>query len=267
MKEKIAILSFDIESDLGSDNEFNGVKSFVECIKFNHLLRDIPKTLFVTVDALMSQHSLIESLDNFELGLHGLNHRLITNMNPYERQKLLTTSLKLFEEVGHKPCGFRATKLAIDNYMMKLLSDYGFLYDSSVLPRYVPFKRYVGWRGNTPMVPYHPNANDYRKAGDLNILELPISVTRIFNMPLSGTWLRYFGNLILKVHALPTDLDYVHIFSHSWDFIPMKKFGYGAGKGYTRILIQIIKKLLSESFEFRTCEEVARTYRDASRAR
>jgi hypothetical protein len=210
----------------------------------------------MTMDALGYGYDLIKDSSNIEIALHGLNHEPLINMDLCKRENLLAKSLNFFNKMGCVPYGFRATKLAIDTQMIRLLSKFGMLYDSSVLPRYVPFKTYIGWRGNAPLIPYNPNENNYKIYGDLRIIELPISTARLINMPLYGTWLRYFGEIILKL--LPLDTCYIHICSHSWDFTPVTKLGYRTGKSYAKILTQVIKKLLNEQYEFKTCIDIVK---------
>jgi polysaccharide deacetylase family protein (PEP-CTERM system associated) len=67
-----------------------------------------------------------------EVASHGMDHELCSKMTSEELEKDLSDSKKLLEDtIGSSVYGYRAPSFAINNDILKLISDTGYCYDSS----------------------------------------------------------------------------------------------------------------------------------------
>jgi polysaccharide deacetylase family protein (PEP-CTERM system associated) len=67
-----------------------------------------------------------------EVASHGYNHNLCNQQSHADLKRELTESKKLLEDItGSKVFGFRAPNFSIDDDILKLIEDCGYLYDSS----------------------------------------------------------------------------------------------------------------------------------------
>lgn len=86
----------------------------------------------------------------------------------------------LFErQIGFRPTAFRAGRFGIGRHTLPALERLGYRVDSSVTPNrwwWIERGRGVNFLG-APLQPYHPDPNDFRRTGDMHILEVPVTVT------------------------------------------------------------------------------------------
>jgi len=159
---------------------------------------------------------------------------------------------RIFSE---NPKGFRAVMHTIDNTQLRLLEKYNFAYDSSVIPRYVPFRKYVGYKGKAPSVPYNPSYTNYREKGEHKILEIPNSPL-IFGIPLSGTWIRVLTpRLYITLYRLKKP-DFISLSMHSWDAAEYKgSFSKNSGDTFLNYL-ETILRTLSHHYRFMPMEQI-----------
>ena len=67
-----------------------------------------------------------------EIASHGCNHTLCTECSSNDLKKDLIYSKKLLEDIiGHRVYGYRAPSFAINNDILEIVRDCGYLYDSS----------------------------------------------------------------------------------------------------------------------------------------
>jgi polysaccharide deacetylase family protein (PEP-CTERM system associated) len=67
-----------------------------------------------------------------EIASHGYNHNLCNQQSHADLKKELTDSKKLLEDItGSRVFGFRAPNFSINNDILKIIEDCGYLYDSS----------------------------------------------------------------------------------------------------------------------------------------
>ena len=109
-----------------------------------------------------------------------------------ERAKLENLTNLFKDTFGYQPLSFRAGRFGMSKDSLKILQDLGYTVDSSVTPD-------MQWRnqvsGNTanyfgaPYQPYYPSAKDFRKVGDMSILQVPVSLLnpKLMRLPL---WLK-----------------------------------------------------------------------------
>ena len=157
-------------------------------------MHQIKATFFVAGKIAQQYPSLIKKICHYghEVACHGLTH----DKNEFLRDEMnqrrnLEEATRIIEEIsGTRPKGFRAPCLRANETTMAILEEYGYLYDSSVLPSFVP--GYYGSLG-APLRPYHPSDLSIEKEGSYNILEIPISINPVIRLPLSAAWMRNLG--------------------------------------------------------------------------
>lgn len=161
---------------------------------------ELKATFFVTSE-MAQKHSLAigEILRNgHEVACHGLIHDKDECLldETRQRQKIGEATKTITERTGQKPKGFRAPCLRANEITMKILDELEYVYDSSVIPTFVP-----GYYGspNAPSKPYHPSGSSIRKKGSYKVLEIPVSVNPIFPLSLSAAWMRNLGPLWVKL--------------------------------------------------------------------
>ena len=226
---KTCFLSIDVERDnFGNENTYQGVENLDNILNI-FKKHGIKATLFVTGEVLERYHNLVKKwAEDYEIGCHNYCHDNLDKLDLTERERQLKRFSRVYEEVlGNSPKGFRAPRNIIDNKQFGILERYGFVYDSSVLPRYPwPVRRYEGYRGRAPILPYYPSKNNYRKKGDIRILEIPESPISfgipIINVPLAATWLRKWGVWVFKKIFLLKKPKFISFSMHSWDGIEFK---------------------------------------------
>jgi len=164
--------------------------------------------------------AVLKNIKNCELGthLHGdliepqktvdkLSGAFVKAMQSFypkeiEYQKLKNLTDLFIRKFGYQPKSFRAGRFAVGNNTINSLEKLGYLIDSSITPG-------IDWnypegRANflqTKEQPYFPSRENFLKAGDSKILEIPVSIfssslrkikipTRICEKLFPATWLR-----------------------------------------------------------------------------
>jgi len=254
---KICFLSIDVEKK-EETSSFEGVK------RLDNILNIFKKhraaaTLFVTGEALNAYPDLFKNwAKDFEIGCHSYVHICLDRININEFEKQIKDFVDLYEKIfQQKPKGFRAPRNVIQNAHLEILEKYGFAYDASVLPGYpLKLRHYAGYRGEAPQEPYWPDKRDYRKKGEIKILEIPQS-TLAFDFPLVGTWLRKLGVKFFKALFIFKNPHFISFSMHSWDGVRFDgKGSYGSGEKYLKQLDEMLKYLRKIGYEFRSGEEI-----------
>lgn len=201
---------------------------------------DISATLFVTGHILAKYPGLAKDWSqDFEIACHSFTHRFWNLINKEEREKELDDFISLYLGIfKEKPKGFRAPSHIIDDEGIKILEEKAFLYDSSVVPHYPPFKKYRGYKGKAPLMPYSP------KGG--KILEIPVT-GHLFGIPLAGAWIRKLPPWFYKILFFIYCPRFVTLSFHSWE--KSKKFE------------EIIKLLKGKNYQFLNGAEIYKNYR------
>jgi len=126
---------------------------------------------------------------------------LLSKKYEYEKLRNLTNLFK--GRFGYNPTSFRAGRFGISKNTLPILYKLGYLVDSSVVP-------YHAWRdigGYTEFwdcdsLPYFPSTNNQKVRGNLEILEMPVTVGRTLYSSISKTILRTIPKFP-KAWALP----------------------------------------------------------------
>jgi hypothetical protein len=125
-----------------------------------------------------------------------------------------------------------------------------------VVPNYLPFRKYVGYKGKAPKEPYHPCYNNYREKGELGILEIPNSPL-IFGIPLVGTWIRVLGPELYGVLLTLKKPEFVSLVLHAWDVVEYKgPFSKNSGGRFVEYL-ETVLKTLARDYRFMPGVEIA----------
>ncbi|MFH1173047.1 MAG: polysaccharide deacetylase family protein [bacterium] len=256
MKKRICFLSIDVEEDLRSDNlkTFWGVEKLDIALdifrKYNALA-----TLFITGEVLEKYPALVRqwALNN-EIACHGYWHQPLSQLPIEDRKRGLADFTGLYRQVLNSEVkGFRAVQNIIDNEQFELLSQFNFLYDSSVVPDYPPLKKYVGYKGPAPKSPYHPKSGNHLQAGEMKILEIPLT-PHFLGLPLVGTWLRRLGLRFYKRLFFFHKPEFISFSMHSWDIIPGESKNQGTN--YLRQLEAMLGYLKNKGYQFYSGEKI-----------
>ena len=208
MRDKICFVSIDVERGI------EGLEKILAIFK----KYNVPATLFVTGEILQQHAGLLRELNReYEITCHGFTHRFWDTLNRKERKKELEDFISLYQNIfKEKPGGFRAPSHIIDKAAIELLQEKGFLYDSSIVPHYPPFKKYRGYKGKKPREPYYPEG--------LEILEIPVS-GQILGIPLAGAWVKKLPPWFYRILFLFYSPQFLTLSMHSWDVLDPRFLG------------------------------------------
>ena len=245
---KVCFTSIDVEYDFGKkEKEFQGVENLDKILSL-FKRNNIPATLFITGEVLERYGDLIKKWgSDYEIACHAFTHRFWNNLNFEERKKELENFQEFYRKIFREaPRGFRAPSHLIDEEGLKLLEEEGFLYDSSIVPHYPFFKKYRGYKGKAPLLPYYPSIENCRKKGEMQILEIPVR-GQMFGIPLVGTWLRklpfFFYRILFVLHG-PS---FITLNLHSWDALSPQ---------FAIKLEKILRLLKKKNYQFSNGEQI-----------
>jgi peptidoglycan/xylan/chitin deacetylase (PgdA/CDA1 family) len=237
MPIKICFTSIDIEQDLKKDS-FLGVEN-LEAVLVIFKKYQVSATLFVTGEVLQKYSSLAkEWAKNYEIASHSFTHRFWNSLNLEERKEEIDKFIDLYSQIFQiSPKGFRAPSHIIDEPGTNLLAERGFIYDSSVVPHYPPFKKYRGYKGKKPLLPYKL---------ENGVLEIPVS-GQIMGLPLAGAWIRGLPVWIYRILFIFHRPSFITLNMHSWDILD---------KCFLNKLEEIIKILKKNGYQFSNGEQI-----------
>jgi peptidoglycan/xylan/chitin deacetylase (PgdA/CDA1 family) len=172
------LISFDMESDIGSwGNTHTGVIEGTAPILQVLAHHQVPATFLYTGNAALAGPESLAMVKaaSHEIGCHTLQHESVGTpifeapgippVLPEEVFNRLKKATELIEEkAGVRPVSFRAPRGWGGNKMIQALDQLGYWVDSS----------YMAYFHGEHLLPYHPSAHDWRKPGDLRILEIPL---------------------------------------------------------------------------------------------
>ena len=216
---------------------------------------------FFTVSEIAATHPefVRRIADRNELASHTHTHRHLSDLSPADRRAELTESKDLLEDVSGKTVtGFRAPSFDFADDPFDLLADAGYEYDSSVVPcRSIP-----GWYGGeydthrpVPAGTVHPSAPE-------SIAEVPVSVMPGLRLPLTGTWIRFFGvrYTLLGMKLLARRGIAPVLYVHPWELVDLPDVEGVPSRVYVRTgeyMRRAVDRILGTDFEFVTVGELA----------
>ena len=153
---------------------------------------DVSATFFVVSQIAERYPEYVERIADagHEIASHTHRHRHLSTMDESKRRYELDISRTLLEDVtGESVVGFRAPSFDIAPDHFAMLAAAGYEYDSSVIPcRSIP-----GWYGGEHDIDRPAPATHVQSNAPETITELPVSAMPGLRLPLTGTWLRFFG--------------------------------------------------------------------------
>jgi hypothetical protein len=166
--------------------------------------RDIHATFFVTAGPANELRDEIEEVRRrgHEIGCHGLTHGTEENYDqmPKEMQRsyIAEATERLEALTGDRIRVFRAPRVKVSALTLKLLTENGYLADSSVCSQRIDLVSSnlinLGWVF-APRRPYRPHSRSAFRVGCVPIWEIPVSATVA---PFISTTLKVFGLRTMK---------------------------------------------------------------------
>lgn len=166
----------------------------------------IRATFFFTAEPAYVYTSVIEEMvvQGHEIGCHGLTHgdeedydRMPENM---QRAYIKQATEKLEDLVGASIRVFRSPRVKTSATTLKLLTEYGYLADSSVCSQRIDILSSnllnTKWIFS-PRRPYHPRKDNAFKRGDVPLWEVPVSAALV---PFISSALKVLGLSFMKIY-------------------------------------------------------------------
>ena len=221
---------------------------------------DADATFFVVSDVAQRDPDRIVAAAEagHEIASHTHTHLLLTDCTPDQRREELERSRAVLESVtGVEVDGFRAPAFDFGDDHFELLAEAGYSYDSSVAPcRSIP-----GWYGGEWGVHEPTPASDLSPGAPESLTELPIAVMPGIGLPLTGTWIRFFGvhYTLLGMQLLARRGITPVLYVHPWELATLPNVEGVPKRVYVRTgawMWRAIERILASDFEFVTAREV-----------
>lgn len=222
-----------------------------------------------------------------EIANHGMNHTPnFTKLPELEIESEITESAKAIESATGQQCrGFRAPTYNVNGFILRLLQETGYLYDSSILPTFIsPIYRMLNVHCRTkslaygsvshvlaPLAPYHPDEINPWRRGSMSIVEIPISTVPFIRLPFHTSYVFQTGLPLFKFGITLTRLagtDLVYVF-HARELaqcegdwfskLPFKELPFGTRKAIYETILTTIR----DNFDLTTTLDLV----EAARAR
>ena len=264
-----AVLSIDVElfdqtpayrSASGTTDQrgigLNGLEWFRETLQ----KRDANTTCFVVSSLVDRYPAHVEVLADagFEIASHTHSHELLSDLDPDRRREELRDSRERLESLTGQPVtGFRAPAFDITDDHFDLLAETGYGYDSSIVAsRAIP-----GWYGGEYDLETPALATAVDPDAPAGVSELPASVMPGLRLPLTGTWLRFFGprytalgmRLLARRGVTPV------LYVHPWELVGLPQVEGVPARVYYRTgewMRDAVSAILDQPFDFVTARSV-----------
>ncbi len=193
-----------------------------------------------------------------EVGSHTHTHRLLTDLSPAERREELVRSKERLETVtGASVAGFRAPAFDFGDDHFAAIEAADYAYDASV----VSCRRIPGWYGGEYDLHRPASATAVDPTAPTGLAEVPTAVFPGIGLPLTGTWLRFFGvrytitgmRLLARRGIAPV------LYVHPWEFVDLPAVDGVPKRVYARTgdwMRRAVERILSTEFSFVACEDV-----------
>jgi len=186
----------------------------------------IKATFFVTGDMAERHVSAVRTIsqEGHEIACHGLAHQkdecLLNRAE--QNQKIQGATEMIEKQILVRARGFRAPCLRANEDTLAVLEENGYIYDSSVIPTFIP-----GYYGSpcSNVKPYYPSLQSLKKQGSSKVLEIPVSVNPALPLPLGAAWMRNLGIYWVKLGIKGNFLLHnpVVFYVHPRDVLPLPK--------------------------------------------
>lgn len=171
---------------------------------------DVEATFFVVADVVDNYPGLVEEIANrgHEIGCHGLHHECTIDPDTKEprftpdlyKTRLVEAKTKLEAASGQEVTGYRAPGAYVGGWVLDVLEDVGFEYDSSVA-RNTLYNKTDQELDDLTTVPYTPKRGTLAPGGTRSLVELPWPYldVKIAKIPAAGgPLIRLFGRRIIQ---------------------------------------------------------------------
>jgi len=209
---------------------------------------------FFTVSDIVEDHApmLDRVAERHEIGSHTDSHRHLTDLSTDERREELASSRERLEAAtGADVVGFRAPSFDIADDHFSMLAETGYEYDSSVVPcRSIP-----GWYGGEWDTHRPSPASAIEADAPAELTEVPVAVMPGVRLPLTGTWVRFFGvrYTILGMKLLARRGIAPVLYVHPWELVDLPEIEGVPSRVYFRsgsYMRRAVERILAEPFEF-----------------
>lgn len=147
--------------------------------------RGFSPTLFVVPTVAVRLAGMLRDLATagIEVGLHCHPQDLgfgdyLGGLDRDDQRSVLVLSRDMWSDaLGSSPASFRSGNFSGNDHTFPLLSEMGIRWTSTVCPGRTFTRLRANWAG-APETPYRPSAANRLVAGDLNLVEVPLSVDR-----------------------------------------------------------------------------------------
>lgn len=263
-----AVLSFDVESfrhlpayrgargTLPTDDVgLSTVEGLLETVED----RGATSTCFVVSEIAADRSALVERMaaGGHEVASHTHRHRHLSELSREERLDELVTSRETLEAAsGADVAGFRAPSFDVAPDHFAALDEAGYEYDSSVVPcRAIP-----GWYGGEWDARRPCGADELVEGAPATVRVLPVAVMPGLRLPLTGTWIRFFGvrYTVLGMRLLARRGIAPVLYVHPWEFEDLPRVEGVPRRVYWRTgdwMWRALEFLLDREFEFVTARE------------
>jgi peptidoglycan/xylan/chitin deacetylase (PgdA/CDA1 family) len=221
---------------------------------------DATSTAFVVSSVADSHPDAVRALADagLEIASHTHTHQLLSELDGDGRRGELSQSKDVLERVTNEQVsGFRAPAFDITDDHFDLLSDTGYTYDSSVVSsRSIP-----GWYGGEYDIHEPVPSTAVRADAPDTITEFPASVMPGLQLPLTGTWLRFFGPryTVLGMKLLARQGITPMLYVHPWELVDLPAVEGVPTRVYVRTgdwMRRAVERILQQDFEFTTARAV-----------
>ena len=213
---------------------------------------NIKSTFFVLGPDVENQTELYKKIikEGHEIGNHTYSH--FHDLKKGQTRKIKEEIKKSHDIIQDKlkvtPIGFRAPNYSFSKKLIPLLKKAGYIYDSSIVPTFIPYYYPFHWLfKSTKPNKLYTTKNNQR----FSLLEIPISVSPLTKIPMTGTFVKLLGERWLEWNTkLLKKTGFININFHARDFVPdlpiqnnMPFFVYKNNKNITYLLKSSISYL------------------------
>lgn len=227
----------------------------------DHLAAHDAEATFFVVGELGEDHpdTIRQAADaGHEIASHTHTHQHLSELTRDERRTELDRSRSVLEDVTDTAVtGFRAPSFDIDDNHFAELAEAGYEYDSSVVAcRSIP-----GWYGGEWDARRPCSAADIVDGAPEELGELPVAVMPGLGLPLTGTWLRFFGvnYVLLGMRLLARQSIAPVLYVHPWEFCSLPEVPGVPRRVYVRTggwMWRFLDRVLGSEFEFVTAQSI-----------
>ena len=181
---------------------------------------NVRATFFVVSELATEYPQVVRQIvaEGHEVASHTVTHQSLTNGTQDVLQSEISESKSQLESITQQAVsGFRAPTCQINDRVYKELIEVGYEYSSSVMP-------------SISIPGFYSNVYDFAEpvvvsSENGQVMELPLSVSPLLKVPVSGAWVRLLGKAYTKrsVQQLLNSNFNVITYSHPWEFVPLQK--------------------------------------------